>query len=410
MYMIFGRNIIVEDDFDRLPGKLCVVSLEPDDVTSVVSLVGESGNEAPRNVPPFFYVVEEHCDASNLHINAIGEANQILDNISGWVKGSEESANITLMKQRDNVRFMWNGLSTDRKLRRRNWDATIDSGASLASLQRHVRRAARFNRYLAAPSPLNSPVLEKLRFLLHKIDTDKEKWARTGENMLEGRYSVDLTLSEKEKIKGPYCLTICNDNGFAVWPYVFMCDPKASLFFLDDLLFQYRKNQDYDVLYLKIFVTKEKTDFSFIRQWFAAKNEEKLRDYSSSTVHSHDHRLEAQSHIDSTFTEESSPIKTKPKIAGWASVCATILVTYETKGKGESKLEVLGVDEEARSSQDTASVNKDGKEKEGSTLEEAYVTQEVNDSNQSSAPQQKDHKTKKRESGIQKLWSKLANR
>lgn len=43
------------------------------------------------------------------------------------------------------------------------------------------------------------------------------------------------------------------------------------------ITFRYRENRDCDFLYLKIFVTRERTDFKFLLQWFTSPTEDRLR-------------------------------------------------------------------------------------------------------------------------------------
>ncbi|KAE9396982.1 hypothetical protein BT96DRAFT_91406 [Gymnopus androsaceus JB14] len=351
---------MVEGEFGKLTGRLRVVALNNDDLTSVVSLFSEDNAQTPINVPTFFYAVEEPRDATKVKI-ALGDSTKVLDRISGWEIGLDGEANVTLRQEGNQICFMWNGLGADPKLQRKNWDDSFEA-SSTSQIQRYIRRAARFNRHIAAPSPSNSPISKKLRFLFHRIDTDRKKWTPIDKDLLQGKDRLELMLEENQT-KGPYSLTICNDNAFPVWPYIFMCDPEGFIILpwytpdrgaltspldangelvigyrdnADDLLLAYRENRDNDLLYLKIFITKERTDFSFLGQWLSAKQEDDLRNYSYLTAPSNEQlkAAELQSKQEELGLKSTKPT---PKISEWASMCITIVQIHEPREERESR-------------------------------------------------------------------------
>ena len=205
--------------------QLIVSTCDQNDFTSSMILPEKAGVDI--NLPPFFYAVEEQGYFENLKIFPQTETPEILSGLRG-IEMTEnlEDANVKLVVDRDNISLIWNGFR-DHQKDQRELQRYPDTNPSKKDLQHHILRGARFcTQLLHHEVDLN--VGQGLRIRLHKVDFDTNK--PTGDNYLKTDRlksgSVRLELKEGDApIR--YCLTITNNNTYAVWPYVIFYDPQG---------------------------------------------------------------------------------------------------------------------------------------------------------------------------------------
>ncbi|KAF5347053.1 hypothetical protein D9758_011615 [Tetrapyrgos nigripes] len=335
-----------------------------------------SDNYKNLDLPPFFFAAEQRDYCDPLRVFALDQDTKLPDGIGGWSPASgveeaniavqkekranvtlEEEANLAVQKEKrasvtpeeetnlavqkakvanvtpEKTRFKWRwcGVTGAEKCGRE----AFDDPRTQDELQRDIRRAARFNSHLTTTSPDKSSISFRA----------------------DGRIKlVELPLKAGKEVEA-YCLTVYNDSDFSVWPYVFMYDPDGFIidswympaiptlgssspplakkdrrcFGLNDntsLVFQYRPDRDYDFLYLKVFLTKEWTDLSSLKQWHISSTEDKLRDYRrEGNEPSSEGRSTDPGEEKEKPTGRNPPLKQGPD-SNWASMRIDIVQKY----------------------------------------------------------------------------------
>lgn len=301
------------------------------------------------NVPSFFYAVEEdkYFDPVKIFVTGSGDTEaDPLARYSGWANSTrEDGAPITAKVVGEKVSMRWNGFAEDPKITEMSFDVELNNAHSI---QREIRRGARFHHLVGAPSPDLSSISSGLKIRFGRVDVQ-------GQNILDndnfkGLQTIELDVKKGEPL-GPYSLTIVNNNTHSVWPYVFLCDPErytirpwylphAGLLRApleadkelvvgseDDgkgLMFVYKKTKAREYTYMKVFVTKERMDFTALQQWFTSPTEDILRGHFK--FHSAIPITRDLSDLRSPEKEREADLK--KLVSSWASLRLAIVEKY----------------------------------------------------------------------------------
>ncbi|KAJ3505566.1 hypothetical protein NLJ89_g7349 [Agrocybe chaxingu] len=308
------------------------------------------------DVPNFFYAVEEdrYFEPVGMFVSTSPNTGvQPLAQYSGWTNASEAEATITAEVDEDDgdVSMKWNGFADDPKFLQTEFDVTFDL-TDRDNIQREIRRGARFHHLVGAPPPTMSSISDGLRIRFGKFNDHNDNILDS--DRFDGVKEIKLGVKKGEQ-RGPYSLTIVNNNEHSVWPYVFLCDPerftirswyrpppgllKAPLEAKKELvigsetdqrsfIMSYRYGRARDYTYLKIFVAKERMDFTAFQQWFTSQTEDQLRGHF--TFKNTD--MAASSSIPELLTspgkEKETDSKKLVKSSPWASMRLTIFETF----------------------------------------------------------------------------------
>lgn len=341
----------VKDTWNDKRGYLVVDSAS---ATSAVLL--RSSSDASK-LPDIFYAAETQYPKEIIRVKFEGEQPPAgpFPPKSSWVLQEQNKPNITLkFENSEYVTFFWNGLDDNR---RGNYEIdTFD--ISEPRTGRMLRNAARLTYHLSRPSPVNS-LAKGLHIQLRKINGSGKEREPSGEDLLQdGCMSKTVGLWET---LGPYCLVVENKTETDLWPYVLTYDPRnvnigefqlfvfigtpyniiciSGAWYLpssgtdqptlkaqgslpvgcgdeDGLLFEdvFRSA----ILYIRVFVTTEKTDFSFLRQQWISPTEDRVRELESQPV---------DQEVSSNRVDDDSQGKTLTSFGStWAAKTATIVL------------------------------------------------------------------------------------
>ncbi|TFK67868.1 hypothetical protein BDN72DRAFT_74132 [Pluteus cervinus] len=295
VYGAYAGNL--KSGMARLAG-LTVRSLNDDGVTSVLQVIGQP------HLPLVFHAIEErgYADPVKVFIAGEGDERPIIENLAAWEEVPEDQAHVTAKKLESNkVSFVWNG-ARNYKRERPSGDIVYED-SDISSIRRFMRRAARFNSIVFAPRPPNSTMASQLRVQFFKADGV----SRT--NLLPSD-SFEVGLDECKDFECnnldtlySYCLAFTNHNPYPLWLYILVCNPvdltirtwyapplgsykppleengTLAVHGLFSIFFGWQPDRNLDFLHIKIFATKEKTDFGFLAQWFVSPIEDNLRGF-----------------------------------------------------------------------------------------------------------------------------------
>lgn len=185
-------------------------------------------------VPSFFYAVEEdhYCRPLGIFVSKTN-VDDPLAKLSGWIHENEDKAAMTVKVGDNKLSLKWNGFVDDPKLDQTSFDVELDLHQE-DSIQRAIRRGARFHHLVGLPPPTRSSISSglKIRF----ISTSAPDENILDNDAFDELKTIKLDVKRGE-ILGPYLLTIVNTNSFPVWPYVFFCDPDCTGFMIRILLY-----------------------------------------------------------------------------------------------------------------------------------------------------------------------------
>ncbi|KAF8329013.1 hypothetical protein F5887DRAFT_1005972 [Amanita rubescens] len=259
------------------------------------------------DLPPVFYAVETRClhQIVNVFVDGNVTAPTEAPECKVVVTNDEAQANIILRGKEGKVALLWKGTGADPKLRIKT--PSEDSKIAMSvpaddkqSLMRAIKRAARFTYYISS-SQSSPPSLFEVEFKEVNDDTEEPE----GENLLKDRVAeVAIEHGSSKRL----CLVIRNNAKVDIWPFVFICDPirftiapwyaskeplapngsdnngKLNIGCGNeaDLVFQSDIPHD-SLTYIKIIVTKQPADFSFLTQR-GRDDEDKLREIDPATT------------------------------------------------------------------------------------------------------------------------------
>ncbi|TFK67871.1 hypothetical protein BDN72DRAFT_960705 [Pluteus cervinus] len=337
-------------DMQRQVG-LVVESLNDNHLTSVVRRIGEVV------LPPFFFAVEErgYTDPVGIFFEEEGGRPVVEPLATAWKAALKSEALITIKKSAvDKVAFIWNG--TGKIRRQRAAGDTICEASDTGSIRRVIRRAARFNSIVFAPCFSDSAIASQLKVQLFELEGGGTKNVLQTDDFGASSDKQEILQCGQGDRLGPYYITLTNDNDFPLWPFIIFCDPvdleirpwyapslgsyapplKANSKLevgRDDGQFciysDWNPDRNLDFLYIKIFVTREKTDFSFFSQWVNSATEDSLRAFRENEPLSGSTLVEAGT--SSPAEEEASPACDPRRQLPWASRLITLVPQYVIK-------------------------------------------------------------------------------
>ncbi|KIM35900.1 hypothetical protein M413DRAFT_449525 [Hebeloma cylindrosporum] len=304
-------------------------------------------------VPPVFYAVETRCPLEPVDIFKPVDIN--LHQYRSWNEGEEGKTNITLERlsnsDTDKVKIFWNGFADPGRIKPGPENCLF---LPADELDKVIRHAARFKYIVGSLANTVSPPLFKVKF--QEISTASGQ--PTGDNLLKGDL-VELDIQGGEERM--YCLAIRNLAKFAIWPFVFRCDPREfkieplytptqplapeSKLIIgggdgDSLMFEQWKSDPGPALtYVKIFATKTRTSFSFLTQ-DRSSIENKLREVGEEAKASSNNSDGEHRHAAVQPATETEKRKSDTK-EDWQTRQITVQRTY---GKGKPRVRTLSME------------------------------------------------------------------
>ncbi|CAA7265122.1 unnamed protein product [Cyclocybe aegerita] len=335
IYGIYRHNIRdAECEGDKIV-ILKVVTLNDDDITATLGHV--EGQQPP--VPGFFYAVEERHYFERIKIFVDAETETRLNKAlsSDWISAKEKTqAAMIAGIAGGEVSLTWNGFN-DLPGKPTKLDPIEDDDFAI---RREISRAARFHH------------------LLDTFPRSNLVSSRLASDGFEVQKCIEANV-EEDSLLGPYCLSITNANKFPVWPHVFICDPDG--FFIDTwyspppgmqdsplqkngklvigtadngIVLPYKQETNYRLTYLKIIVTKERTSFRFVEQWYKSYIEDEIRGYG--TLGTSDNEPQnTESAPPKDVKEQKSKSTPLAKAPTWASMRITILTKNKPPCQGQ---------------------------------------------------------------------------
>jgi len=310
-------------------------------------------NDNKQALPVIFYAVEMEYPGKTHRVMVDGQLPSAgafrLDMFpSIQITDGTDDANITLKFDGDKVSFYWNGVTSDKpKLRGTYYIFTFD--VSSPRVVRMLRCAARFLHHLSR-FPTNTSLTQALHVEFLRVKENKP----SEENILQDNYAT-IELEDGETL-GPYCLVIYNTTEFDLWPFVVTfdaagltiapwyhpplsadqpplkagqklqvgCDDEQGL-----LLELWEKHPA--MTYIRVFATKERTDFSSITQWWNSSTEDRVRGLVD-PAHPSDDPPETRPIRSDTAefeADKDQPNRTKfgSPAADWVAVTVTIVLS-----------------------------------------------------------------------------------
>ncbi|KIJ45998.1 hypothetical protein M422DRAFT_46320 [Sphaerobolus stellatus SS14] len=213
-----------------------------------------------------------------------------------------EDANMTLKLNAEKPSVYWNGAKGDKESLRGDYKmliSDIENEPSEGRFVRMLKKATRFAYHLSRTSPADSLLAQSLHVQLLR---GEGKITHTDD--LLNDLCVELK-QKKDKILGPFYLDILNASNYDIWLYVFIFDPQSMSIIPwypssstnqvklqagqrrtigcgdeEGLLFTWKnKDKEVELSYLKVFATKEHTNFSFLMQQYISPTEDRVREH-----------------------------------------------------------------------------------------------------------------------------------